>query len=84
MKYNDLDVETNEIRLVTILKNESECIECILEHASLSDTLVYKALSYCGDENDTRTIRLDGIEFQATANLEAAFRQLRTENHGKI
>ena len=65
--------------------SESECIECILEHASLSDTLVYKALSYCwGDENDTRTIRLNGIEFQATANLEAALRQLRTENHGKI
>jgi hypothetical protein len=45
-----------------------------------SDTR-YRALSYCwGNPNVTKPITVDGVEFRATVNLEAALRQLRADD----
>lgn len=85
IRYRKLRKVRDEIRLLTIIDDESEPITCKLEHVSLSASPSFKALSYCwGDANDTRPVTINGCTVAVTVNLESALRQFRAEFHGWI
>ncbi|KAJ4353554.1 uncharacterized protein N0V89_005284 [Didymosphaeria variabile] len=87
-KYNPLNVERHEIRLLKLLSPgsgpslaKSALVNCTLEHVSLDENPKYQALSYVwGNPALTTPICVDGKVFQATFNLEAALRHLRKED----
>lgn len=61
------------------LAHEEDTVECELLSISLSKRLYYQALSYVwGPANDKRNIRLNRCLFPVRANLEAAFKRIRT------
>jgi len=78
-------VYSDSIRLVVLQPAASveARIECFLIPTTLSacenDVVeIYSALSYVwGDATDTRSISVEGKDFEVTANLEAALRHMR-------
>ena len=83
LKYDPLDTEKAEIRLISLVESSSSVVECHLEHASLSAQPAYKALSYCwGDANETKEIIVNGCITKVTSNLENALRRLRVRELG--
>jgi len=78
-EYQPLDLSTDEIRLLTLHPGrDGDKISSTLSHYNLTDNTEYEALSYTwGDNSNLRTIILDGVPFQVTANLETALRHLR-------
>ncbi|KAL1607978.1 Folylpolyglutamate synthetase [Paraconiothyrium brasiliense] len=87
-KYNPLNVERHEIRLLKLLSPgsgpspaKSALVNCTLEHVSLDEIPEYQALSYVwGNPALTSPICVDGQIFEATFNLEAALRHLRKKD----
>lgn len=94
-KYNTITDEDG-IRLILLqprrvqpnlaTTSEGTLIQCSLIHTTLSkydDDLIdqYTALSYVwGDLNDTRTVCVDGLPVDVTANLHAALSDLQDEH----
>lgn len=86
-KYAHLDPKTPSIRLLRIppppsfdIANQTHPIHCeLLDNISLSDIEgKYTTLSYCaGDPKNTEAILVNGVEFNAFANLGHALRQAR-------
>jgi hypothetical protein len=87
--YRALDPSRSEIRLLNF-KNVPDTAELdgegvlrlTMHHASLDDeSTEYLALSYVwGDANDTLSIIVDDVPFQATRNLASALRVMGTGN----
>lgn len=80
MYYEPLDVESYEIRMLSILPATSHdsIMKCTLEKTSLIGPTKYVALSYCwGDPNITTKIFVNDLEVTVTANLADALQQLR-------
>jgi hypothetical protein len=83
MRYRKLRKVRNEIRLLTIINNDTSPLTCTLEHVSLSTSPSYKALSYSwGSQNATKPVIINGSTIAVTTNLETALRQFRSEGHG--
>lgn len=79
-----LNWSKQEIRLIEILPDDqfSSPIAIKLHHVSLQDDPVYTALSYAwGDQIMMKATIVNGEEFRITANLEAALREIRREQH---
>ncbi|KAE9370982.1 HET-domain-containing protein [Stipitochalara longipes BDJ] len=83
-QYSEL-TETDAIRLIYLYPSENleAGIECSLHNATLSEFRdnireYYTALSYVwGDQNDTRSIRVDGKRLEITASLRSALHYVR-------
>jgi hypothetical protein len=88
--YRPLSNADAEIRLLTLQPNEppdqnAGPIRCTLERVSLLDAPEYVALSYrWGDDNETRSIVVDGHRISAFTNLHQALRRLRADGKTKI
>lgn len=83
LKYEPLDIEKEEIRLITILPGESGVVKCRLENISLGVNPIYQALSYCwGNAKQTKKIIVNECAVHVTANLEEALRRLRVSDPG--
>ncbi|KAJ9602679.1 hypothetical protein H2200_012873 [Cladophialophora chaetospira] len=82
-KYDPLDVDQREIRLVELLRGTGDDpISCeIQENTPLEDVAGrYIALSYCaGDPNSTTEINLNGVVFNVFAGLGEALRRIRRD-----
>src|SRR6185437_13168968 len=73
MLYQPLNVDDDEIRLISLAGENSTEVSITIEHVSLINPPSYTALSYCwGDQSETQTISINGRKFQVTSNLEAA------------
>jgi hypothetical protein len=83
LQYSSLDPKRREIRLLKILPDRwSAGIRCDLDIVSLDEEPAYTALSYVwGNPHDTVPIVVQGSSFQATKNLVAAMRRLRSSKH---
>ncbi|TEY39986.1 hypothetical protein BOTCAL_0444g00080 [Botryotinia calthae] len=84
--YQTLEVSRKEVRLVTLLPGDfSDDIHCTLTTVSLIDEPVYQALSYVwGSPTSKCDIKLQGISFPVTTNLESALRYLRYRDLPRI
>jgi hypothetical protein len=83
--YEPLDTDSNAIRLLTLLSEDTEVIHCTLQHMSLINPPEYVALSYCwGDPTVTKDIKINGMLVQVTSNLESALRHLRVKGYGRL
>jgi hypothetical protein len=83
--YEPLDTDSNAIRLLTLLSEDTEVIHCTLQHISLINPPEYVALSYCwGDPTVTKDININGMLVQVTSNLESALRHLRIRGYGRL
>lgn len=74
-----LDTSRSCIRVLNLHKGSDDMpIVCSLKVASLDDDPYYESLSYVwGDFKDTRSLTVDGVAFNATANLFNFLRCLR-------
>jgi hypothetical protein len=73
-------LEGNQVRLLAILPKHMETLRCEIFHAVRTEALSYVAISYVwGDENDTKTIKLNGFTFNITSSLYGALEALRHE-----
>jgi hypothetical protein len=79
LNYEPLDVESYEIRMLTILPATPDSIvRCTLEKTNLISPAKYAALSYCwGDPNITTNICINNVEIAVTVNLADALQKLR-------
>ncbi|KAH7082833.1 heterokaryon incompatibility protein-domain-containing protein [Paraphoma chrysanthemicola] len=79
-RYHALSPELREIRLLTLSPGErEEPIKCSLSTVSLTDELIYDALSYVWGKYEAQSpsIELDGNNFTVTPNLYSALRHIR-------
>ncbi|RYP89819.1 hypothetical protein DL770_004030 [Monosporascus sp. CRB-9-2] len=86
-KYTPLDLATDTIRLVCLLKGSfNDDIRCELWESQLHrDDVPYEALSYTwGGTEKSAKIFLDGCMAQVTHNLDTALRYLRLEDQDRI
>jgi hypothetical protein len=85
-QHKPLSDSSTEIRLVYLEpRQESDPIHVILIHLLLDGNVSYDALSYAwGDPKVTLPIRIKGLLFQVTVNLESALRHLRLESHTRV
>ncbi|KAK4205434.1 putative heterokaryon incompatibility protein [Triangularia verruculosa] len=85
-KYDTLDTTNGSIRVLHLLPGRwIEDICCELQAVSLDDDPAYDALSYVwGDPQDTGQITVNNSPFQATKNLIAALRRLRSSIYVKV
>jgi len=73
LKYEPLDIEKEEIRLITLLPGEAGIVKCRLENISLDANPTYQALSYCwGNANQTKRIIVNECAVNVTVSLESA------------
>jgi hypothetical protein len=79
LNYEPLDVESYEIRMLTILPGAPDStIRCTLEKTNLITPSKYAALSYCwGELNITTNICVNNVEVAVTVNLADALQRLR-------
>ena len=77
--YEPLDVESYEVRMLTICPGPpGTIVRCTLEKESLFRLCGYAALSYCwGDETIQRDVIVNKTRTPVTVNLEEALQQLR-------
>ncbi|KAK3386641.1 heterokaryon incompatibility protein-domain-containing protein [Podospora didyma] len=80
VQYDNLDNDKKTIRILHLLPGRwTESICCRLQTCSLDDSHSFDALSYVwGNAHDTAPIDVGGSSFQATKNLIAALRRLRS------
>lgn len=86
-KYKRLDLATDAIRLIRILKGDTGPIMCeIIEtHLSQADSVPYEALSYVWGNNKRRhKIWVDGCLFTVTKNLFEALSNLRQPGKDRV
>jgi hypothetical protein len=88
--YKPLDRSGQTIRLLAVTKDESGQLQCTLgDGVPLADADgTYTAISYCaGDPKKTRSIKVNGVPFNASANLahaiEEAYRY-RVRKYGDV
>jgi hypothetical protein len=86
MEYTPLELDRQEIRLVTVAPDQSSAdIHCTLTIVSLLQDPVYEALSYTwGDETKTTVINVEGSPFDVTSNLATALRHLRKPDEPRV
>ncbi|XXH06113.1 hypothetical protein Hte_012558 [Hypoxylon texense] len=79
VQYSPLNPDRSEIRVLVLQRGRTrDPIRCTLRTVSLDSPPYFEALSYVwGDMSVKKPITVDGEEFQATVNLEAALRALR-------
>jgi hypothetical protein len=80
LKYEPLDSERKEIRLIEILSPGTKTLpsECRLSTISLLESPSFAALSYVwGDSSVTENIILDGYTVPVTKNLAAALKHVK-------
>jgi len=84
--YQALDVETYQIRVLTIRSESSKSIlECSMSTETLINPIEFTALSYCwGDPKITTAILVNDIETQVTKNLGEALLQLRANGVRRV
>lgn len=77
--YHTLSSDEEQIRTLILHAGKvGEPIQCSLRIVSLVEKPSYDALSYVwGDASVTKAIQVEGVQFNATANLERALRHLR-------
>jgi hypothetical protein len=77
--YHALPSDKDHIRILVLHAGEvHEPIYCSLRTISLTKETSYHALSYVwGDAGVTKPIQVEGVQFDATVNLERALRHLR-------
>jgi hypothetical protein len=76
--YEPLDQNVQTIRLLAVKRNKSRQLQCYLtDGMSLAEADgKYSAISYCaGDPKKTRTMEVNGLPFNAFANLAHAVEQ---------
>ncbi|PVH77802.1 HET-domain-containing protein, partial [Cadophora sp. DSE1049] len=80
-----LSANHQEIRTLQIQPGaKDDPIICTLQTVSLNYKPEFAALSYVwGSPGATKSIIVEGVQFQATANLEAALRHIRDETTPK-
>lgn len=87
-KYNRIDLATDAIRLVKVLKgDQSQAIQCEIFETYLHQVegVPYEALSYVwGTRLSEERIWLDGCEFGVTENLYEALVHLRREGEDRV
>lgn len=86
MEYRPLDIDVNEIRLITLLpSDDTGVVSCNFKHVSLINPPEFSALSYCwGDPDITREIFINGKPFPVTTNLESALRHLGVKGYTQL
>jgi hypothetical protein len=88
MEYSPLNPDLNEIRLLTLLPDDSRrngLVSCHLDHVSLINPPEYVALSYCwGGASVTKDISINGSSVPVTSNLEIALRHLRIKEYSRL
>lgn len=79
LRYDPLDHQLHEIRLLNILPGEvGSTIRCTLSHVSFDTAPGFTALSYCwGDLEDGHSVLVNGCQVKVTANLKTAIWELR-------
>jgi hypothetical protein len=88
--YEPLDRSSHTIRLLAVTKDVSGQLQCTLRDGiSLVDADdTYTAISYCaGDPKKTRSIMVNGLPFNAFANLAHAIEETyryRVAKHGDV
>jgi hypothetical protein len=77
--YHALSSHEEQIRTLILHAGEvHDPIRCSLRVVSLIEIPSYDALSYVwGDASVTKPIQVEGVQFDATVNLERALRHLR-------
>lgn len=77
--YHHLSSNEEQIRTLILHAGKvHEPIRCSLRIVSLAGEPPYDALSYVwGDVSVTKPIQVEGVQFNATVNLERALRHLR-------
>lgn len=87
-KYNRIDLATDAIRLVRLLRgDQSETIKCEIFETYLHEIegVPYEALSYVwGSAQLAAKIWLDGCQFEVTENLHEALVQLRQYHEDRV
>jgi len=87
-KYNRIDLATDAIRLVRLLKgDQSQPIQCQMFETFLHqiEGVPYEALSYVwGTRISADRIWLDGCEFGVTENLHEALIHLRRPDEDRV
>ena len=78
--YKDLSLKPGQIRIVQLFPGRwLDNIHCQLMNVALDENPNYQALSYVwGHPEDTVALTVNGLNFQATRNLVAALRRLRS------
>ena len=89
LSYESLDVDTYEIRMLTILPvppdSLNPVVRCTMETTNLINPIQYDALSYCwGDPTATTKIFVNDIEISVTINLADALYHLRKLGISKV
>lgn len=79
LNYESLDVDSYEIRILTILPGlPASIVSCTMQRTSLISPIKYAALSYCwGDDSITTDILVNGVKIGVTVNLADALQHLR-------
>ena len=86
--YRPLDVDTNEIRLLSIVRNGiSGAVQCGLQYLPLLASPAYVAFSYArrkpslreGSGSSKEIVLVDGQDLLVTTNLALALKTLRVE-----
>lgn len=87
-KYNRIDLATDAIRLVRLLRgDQSDPIKCEMFETYLQEIegVPYEALSYVwGSGQLAAKILLDGCQFEVTENLHEALVQLRQYHEDRV
>lgn len=86
-RYKRLDLDTDAIRLIRILKGDTGPIECEMFETCLNkvDGVPYEALSYVwGDKESADKIWVDGCLFAVTENLFEALSNLRQSREDRL
>ena len=86
LHYEPLDVDSYEIRMLTILPGSpGSIVRCTMQKTNLISPIKYAALSYCwGDATITTDIFVNAIEIQVTVNLADALQHLRKLGVGRL
>ena len=86
LDYEPLDVDSYEIRMLTILPDSPTAIvRCTMQRTNLISPIKYAALSYCwGDETITTDILVNGTMTRVTVNLADALQHLRKLGVGRL
>ncbi|CZR63943.1 uncharacterized protein PAC_13840 [Phialocephala subalpina] len=74
------------IRVLTLLPgHDAHLVEAVLEEVSLSDEVLYEAVSYCwGDPQDVSTITCNGNKLLVPRRLETALRNMRYPDRPRV
>lgn len=86
-KYKRLDLSTNAVRLIQVLKGHKGPIKCKMFETCLDQVegVPYEALSYVwGNRISTDKIWVDGCPFTVTENLFEAISNLRQSGEDRL